>query len=82
MRSVCGASPALYIVAREEVTKSRRSRVPSEKPPPAGPTSGSEEKAHLDALPDGALTETFPASDPVVRYTELAPDRFRDFWRD
>jgi PAS domain S-box-containing protein len=39
--------------------------VPSDKPPSGGPTPESDRKAHLDALLDEALTETFPASDPV-----------------
>jgi len=39
--------------------------VPSKRPPTIGVTSGSKEKAHLDALLDEALAETFPASDPM-----------------
>ena len=39
--------------------------MPSKRPPTIGVTSGSKEKAHLDALLDEALAETFPASDPM-----------------
>ncbi len=75
MRSVCGASPALYIVAgrgHEEPEKSSSEREAAA----CRPDIGQRRKS------TPALTEIFPASDPTVRYTELAPDRFRDFWRD
>jgi PAS domain S-box-containing protein len=38
----------------------------SKKPPPADVASRRRKRAHLDALLDEALTETFPASDPVA----------------
>src|SRR6185312_2790937 len=63
-RSICNTPSALYIVTRRRHKEAELS-VPSKRPPTIGVTSGSKEKAHLDALLDEALAETFPASDPM-----------------
>lgn len=44
--------------------------MPTEKKPPAAPDGHQAERDHMDALLDEALSETFPASDPVAITSE------------